>query len=84
MEPGKDFRFFRYWSSAIRYTVSLGNTENINKRSPGTTSPYNFCQNEILYSEIVNDLICKFFYIYFTDICSCNHCEAENLSTLQQ
>ncbi len=47
------------------YTVSLGNTENTNKRSPGALSPYYFCQNEILYSEIVKGLICTIFYIVY-------------------
>jgi hypothetical protein len=43
------------------YAVNLGNTENRNKRSPGAPSFYYFCQNEILYSEIVNGFLSKFF-----------------------
>jgi hypothetical protein len=70
-------RFTVILSLVLCYAVNLGNTENRNKRSPCAPSSYYFCQNEILYSEIVNGLLSKFFkYI-------CIHCEAENLSALQ-
>ena len=47
------------------YAVHLGSTENINKRFPGAPSSYYFCQNEILYSERMNGLLSKFFFIFY-------------------
>jgi hypothetical protein len=50
----------------------------------GAPASYYFCQNEILYNERVNGLLSKnLFYILQTFV-PCIHCEAENVSTLQQ
>ncbi len=64
LEPGKDFWLFRHWSA-----VHLGKIENKNKRSSDAPASYYFCQNEILYSERLNGLLSKCFFL-FTDICS--------------
>jgi hypothetical protein len=45
--------------------VHLGSTENLKKRYPGALSSYYVCQNETLYSEGVNGLFSKFFFIFY-------------------
>jgi len=63
------------------YTLAVQKTYL--KKYPGALSSYYVCQNETLYNEGVNGLFSKFFYILQTFFL-CIHCEAENLSTLQQ
>jgi hypothetical protein len=62
MKPAKDFSVIL--PLVLCYAVHLGNIENINKRSPGAPYSYYFCQNEILYSEVVNGLLSNFFIFY--------------------
>ncbi len=67
--PGAWQRFLAIPSLVLCYAVHLGKIENINKKSSGAPASYYFCQNEILYSERLNGVLSKCFFL-FTDICS--------------
>jgi hypothetical protein len=82
--PGAWQRFLVILSLVLCYAIHLGSTENINKRSPGAPTSYYFCQNEKLYSEKVNGLLSEIFFYILQTFVPCIHCEAENVSTLQQ
>ncbi len=61
MEPGKDFGYFVV--GPLLCSKPCQYRKQKQKKTPGAPSSYYFCQNEILYSEIVNGLWSK-FYIY--------------------
>jgi hypothetical protein len=68
MEPGKDFRLFCHWSSAMHYTLAVQKTWTKDLQVPHLlviSAKMGYC---IVKEWMVCYLI--FLYIYFTDICS--------------